>query len=210
MEKKRIWWWSSFHSRSFLLGILAVLLLSSRGGALPTFVIEGGERFPFLSPIVELAWEDAQLCFQEVTGCLPAFPFRIVILSSEASSSLPSWVAAFSRGGTIYIRSPLLLLQRGILSSTLAHEIFHIFIENYNWQVPFWFEEGMASFFFPAPGIHPEGEVGEFYQRCEKVFGTIKEKIGKENLPSFFSTVQDRGFSEAFFLWMGEREEDFW
>ncbi|MDI3543155.1 MAG: hypothetical protein PWP57_758 [Candidatus Atribacteria bacterium] len=210
MEKKRIWWWNSFRLPSFILGVLILLFLSSKGGALSTFVIEGGESFPFLSPVIESSYKNAQLCFQEETGYFPSSPFRIVVLSSETSKTLPSWMAAFSRGNTIYIRSPLLLLQRGILSSTLAHEIFHIFVESCDWQVPFWFEEGMASFFFPAPGVYPEGETGEFYQRCEKAFGTVREKIGKENFPSFFSAVQDKGFDEALFLWTGEREGDFW
>ncbi len=210
MEKKRAWWWNNLSLRRFFLGVMILLFLSREGGALPTFVIEGGESFPFLPPIVEEAGEEACLCFQKLTGYLPSSSFRVVVLSPETSKMLPSWMAAFSRRDTIYLRSPLSLLQRGILSSTLAHEFFHIFIESYDWQVPFWFEEGLASFFFPAPGVHPGGEVSEFYHRCEKAFGAVKEKIGEENLPSFFFTIEDRGFSEALFIWTGEREEDFW
>lgn len=210
MEKKKFWWWNNLSLRRFFLGVVILFFLSREGGALPVFVIEGGESFPFLPPMVEEARKEVQLCFQRVTGYCPFSSFRIVVLSTESSKMLPSWMAAFSRGDTIYLRSPLSLLRRGILSSTLAHEIFHIFIESYDWQLPFWFEEGMASFFFPVSGTYPGGEVSEFYQRCEKAFGTVKEKIGEGNLPSFFSTVQDRGFSEALFIWTGEREEDFW
>ncbi|HXL01749.1 MAG TPA: hypothetical protein PK016_01295 [Candidatus Atribacteria bacterium] len=208
MEKKRIWWWNNSCFRSFLLGVVILLFLSRTGGALPTFVIEGGESFPFLLPMVESAWEEAQLCFQRVTGYSPHSSFRIVVLSSETSKALPSWVAAFSRGNTIYLRFPLLLLERGILSSTLAHEFLHIFVGSYNWQLPFWFEEGLASFFFPASGEYFQEGTGEFYRECRESFQIFKEKIGEENLPSFFSTVQEKGFDEAFFLWTGEREEN--
>ncbi|HQD33177.1 MAG: hypothetical protein PHI00_05515 [Atribacterota bacterium] len=209
MEKKRIWWWNNSCIRSFFLGVVIILFLSQRGGALPVFVIEGGESFPFLPPIVESSYKEAQLCFQRVTGYSPCSSFRIKVLSPEISNTLPSWVAAFSRGSTIYLRSPLLLFQRGILSSTLAHEFFHVFVESFGWQLPSWFEEGMASFFFPTPGeIFPEG-AGEFYEGCQESFRIFKEKIGEENLPSFFSTVQEMGFEEAFFIWTGEKEEDF-
>ena len=117
---------------------------------------------------------------------------------------LPSWMAAFSRRDTIYLRSPPLPSSARNSFFHLAHEFFHIFIESYDWQVPFWFEEGLASFFFPAPGVHPGGEVSEFYHRCEKAFGAVKEKIGEENLPSF-SSPSGTGVLARLFLYGREK-----
>ncbi|HTC92107.1 MAG TPA: SpoIID/LytB domain-containing protein [Terriglobales bacterium] len=63
------------------------------------------------------------------------------------STGEPGWVAASTRGNTIRLQPAELLLQKGLLESTLRHEFLHILVEsNTHASLPLWFREGLVLY----------------------------------------------------------------
>ena len=59
----------------------------------------------------------------------------------------PGWVAASTRGSTIRLQPLKELEKRGIVESTLRHEIFHVLVEEKaRAGIPLWFREGIVLF----------------------------------------------------------------
>jgi stage II sporulation protein D len=68
----------------------------------------------------------------------------------------PGWVAAHSEGKRIDLQPVSLLRSRGVLESTLAHELSHIMLEaQASPSLPLWFREGLVGYLTgersPAP-----------------------------------------------------------
>lgn len=61
------------------------------------------------------------------------------------STGQPGWVAASTRGRTIRLQPLKELEKRGIMESTLRHEMFHVLVEaRAKAQTPLWFREGIV------------------------------------------------------------------
>jgi stage II sporulation protein D len=59
----------------------------------------------------------------------------------------PGWVAAHTDGLRIHLQPIALLRSRGLLDSTLSHELVHVMIESQAAPgLPIWFREGLADF----------------------------------------------------------------
>jgi len=59
----------------------------------------------------------------------------------------PGWVAARTAGHRIYLQPIAVLRTKGVLDTTLAHELAHAFVESQTLPaMPFWFREGLAAF----------------------------------------------------------------
>jgi stage II sporulation protein D len=59
----------------------------------------------------------------------------------------PGWVAAHTDGLRIHLQPVALLRSRGVLESTLSHELVHVMIESRAAPgLPIWFREGLADF----------------------------------------------------------------
>jgi stage II sporulation protein D len=58
----------------------------------------------------------------------------------------PGWVAASTRGAVIRLQPPAALQARGVLESTVRHELFHALIESRARPGPLWFREGAVLF----------------------------------------------------------------
>jgi stage II sporulation protein D len=60
----------------------------------------------------------------------------------------PGWVAATTRGATIRLQPLATLRARGVLDSTLRHELLHMVMEPHtNERAPQWLREGLALYF---------------------------------------------------------------
>jgi len=59
----------------------------------------------------------------------------------------PGWVAAVTTGGMIELQPPAVLRSRGVLDSTLRHELFHALMEAHAAPgLPLWFREGLVGY----------------------------------------------------------------
>jgi stage II sporulation protein D len=64
----------------------------------------------------------------------------------------PGWVAASSRGSTVRLQPLATLRVRGVLESTLRHELLHMILEaRAAKQAPLWLREGLALYFDGSP-----------------------------------------------------------
>ncbi|MCU1325215.1 MAG: SpoIID/LytB domain [Bryobacterales bacterium] len=75
----------------------------------------------------------------------------------------PGWVAAHSEGNRIDLQPVSALRTRGVLESTLAHELSHIMLEGRaSPNLPLWFREGLVGYLTgersPAP-LHAPSDV---------------------------------------------------
>lgn len=66
----------------------------------------------------------------------------------------PGWVAAHSRGNTIDLQPPELLLRSGALIPVLQHEMLHAILESQaSRDLPTWFREGLVEWLAREKGI---------------------------------------------------------
>ncbi|HEX4949895.1 MAG TPA: SpoIID/LytB domain-containing protein [Blastocatellia bacterium] len=84
-----------------------------------------------------------------------------------AVTGQPAWVAGTTRGDTIHLQPLVVLRKRGIVASTLRHELAHAALERLRHKhAPRWLLEGLA--------IHFAGE--------GRLYSSIKNKIEKDEL----------------------------
>jgi hypothetical protein len=85
-------------------------------------------------------------------GIQTHFPnFEIVINETTGDfvsrTRLPPWAAAATKDHTIELQPFRVLRQRGILETTLRHELVHVLVDTIgNGEAPRWFTEGMALY----------------------------------------------------------------
>ena len=59
----------------------------------------------------------------------------------------PPWAAAATKGSRIELQPLTVLKRRNVLSTTLRHELVHVFIDARGARTPRWFAEGLAIYF---------------------------------------------------------------
>jgi stage II sporulation protein D len=69
----------------------------------------------------------------------------------------PGWIAAYTRGHVISLQPSATLKSKGILESTLRHELVHLFVESRaRADTPLWFREGMVIYLSnPSENLPP-------------------------------------------------------
>jgi len=73
---------------------------------------------------------------------LKVFP---TLHSYRDTTGQAGWVAATTRGTTIRLQPLAVLKQKGVLESTLRHELFHVLVESRGRaDLPLWFREGLV------------------------------------------------------------------
>jgi len=74
----------------------------------------------------------------------------------------PGWVAATTRGTTIRLQPLATLSGRGVLESTLRHELLHMVMEPHtNEHAPQWLREGLALYFDGSPAAAAERNMSD-------------------------------------------------
>jgi hypothetical protein len=87
-----------------------------------------------------------------VAGIRTRFPNLEIVVNETTGdfvgrTGMPSWAAAATKGDTIELQPLALLKRRGILETTLRHELVHVLIDTIGGgQTPRWFTEGMAIY----------------------------------------------------------------
>ncbi|HLW53737.1 MAG TPA: SpoIID/LytB domain-containing protein [Candidatus Angelobacter sp.] len=81
----------------------------------------------------------------------PEFKIQLRVFASlEAyrnATGQPGWIAAYTRGHVISLQPLATLKEKGIVDSTLRHELTHIFVESRaRAETPLWFREGLVLY----------------------------------------------------------------
>lgn len=126
--------------------------------AAPADPVLSSEHFELDFPDNQQPWanetlqslETARRKLESRAGGLPA-KVRVETFAATAdfvrASGLPGWAAAFTDGKSILLQPLGTLKRKGILTSTLRHELAHLAIHGRRFpQVPRWFEEGMVLY----------------------------------------------------------------
>jgi stage II sporulation protein D len=77
----------------------------------------------------------------------------------------PGWIAAYTRGHIISLQPLATLKEKGILESTLRHELVHLLVESHaHAGTPLWFREGLVLYLADPekksqPVVMPEREI---------------------------------------------------
>ena len=85
-------------------------------------------------------------------GIQTRFPNLEIIINETTGdfvgrTHMPPWAAAATKGNTVELQPLRVLEQRGILETTLRHELVHVLIDTIgNGEAPRWFTEGMALY----------------------------------------------------------------
>jgi len=85
-------------------------------------------------------------------GIQTRFPNLEIVINETTGdfvgrTRMPPWAAAATKDNTIDLQPLRLLKQRGILETTLRHELVHVLVDTIgNGEAPRWFTEGMALY----------------------------------------------------------------
>jgi len=85
-------------------------------------------------------------------GISTRLPSLVIVINETTGdfvgrTRMPPWAAAATKDNTIELQPLPLLKQRGILETTLRHELVHILIDTIgSGEAPRWFTEGMALY----------------------------------------------------------------
>ncbi len=86
-----------------------------------------------------------------------------------AATGQPAWTAAATRGNTMQLQPLALLRKRGILTTTLRHELAHVALESLgNRRAPRWLVEGLAIHFAGEGRMYPKPALSLSLETLEK------------------------------------------
>jgi hypothetical protein len=97
------------------------------------------------------AFETAYGKMETVLGGAGTRPIDVVIFDETgdftAETTLPVWSASATIGGAIYMQPIRVLVARGVLATTIAHEVCLVFLlRRYGAGIPVWLAEGLAVY----------------------------------------------------------------
>jgi hypothetical protein len=116
------------------------------------FAIRVGEktsavRIRDASAVFEAAYET----MEQALGTIDAQPIDVVIFAETgdftAETGLAVWSAAATVDGAIYMQPASVLAARGVLDTTIRHEVCLVFlVRRYGADMPAWLAEGLAVY----------------------------------------------------------------
>jgi hypothetical protein len=129
--------------------------------------------------ILENGWQDLARRVGEDFAAAPLFDAVFFAQTGDftAQTGEAEWNGGLTKGSVMLFQPPSTLRQRGILASTLRHELAHAAIESLRQgAIPRWLNEGLAQHFageqrtatFPAPYLTPDDLEPEFQNAQNK------------------------------------------
>ena len=84
-------------------------------------------------------------------GVQTRFPNLEIVINETTGdftgrTRMPPWAAAATKDNTVELQPLALLKRRGILETTLRHELVHVLVDTVDGDAPRWFTEGMALY----------------------------------------------------------------
>ena len=140
--------------------------------------------------------------WEETTGLLYRANPRLKVFASVAdfrnATGEPGWVAASTRGRTIQMQPADLLRTKGMLESTLRHELLHMLVESYARSgTPLWFREGLVLYLTqpgsPAPAAsRPTEGIRESFSDSAALDKALRAPASEEQLRRAYAEARNR------------------
>ena len=141
------------------LACVGLLLLGRVAGALDFmeaqtrhFTIFFGEKLSVAElRQVEDCFESAHAAIQQMLDIEAAHPIDVIIFKETGDftvqTRLPFWLASATIDGTIYLQPVRVLKRRGVLDSTVRHEVcLALLYRSHGDRLPLWYCEGLAVY----------------------------------------------------------------
>jgi len=117
---------------------------------------------------------------------LKVFP---TLQSYRDTTGQAGWVAATTRGKSIRLQPLAVLKQKGVLESTLRHELFHVLVESRGRaDLPLWFREGLVLV-LSAPEEKDAGVTVMSDRRMEKI---LANPVSREQVQQAYRAARLR------------------
>jgi stage II sporulation protein D len=181
----------SFYYPGTELGAAETTAWQKRGGERVELVSTQPDTDSALLPIAErilkedeetIGWKTPSRVRLQVYPTLDAY---------RDTTGQPGWVAASTRAHTIRLQPLKELQQRGIVESTLRHEILHVLVEahtNAKVVTPLWFREGIVLCLSnPNSADAPPTAMND-----EQVEGVLREPRNREDVQKAYAAAQSR------------------
>jgi SpoIID/LytB domain protein len=120
----------------------------------------------------------------------------------------PGWIAGSTTGGTVRLQPPSLLRAKGVLESTLLHEMLHLVIEQQALAgSPRWFREGLvlwlsepnkpaSSATAPIENARTESQLRDAYDAARARVKRLADRHGRDVVLSWIQRGLPHGLSE--------------
>ena len=139
---------------------------------------------------------------------LPSLDIRLNDSTGDFTSRTgqPWWAAAATKGNRIELQPLPLLKRRGVLSTTLRHELAHVLIDAVSrGRAPHWLAEGFA--------IYLAGEGGSFARYATKTRMTpeqIEKGLERPGSQQEMRTLYSLAYNQVVYLVQSETESGVW
>lgn len=101
----------------------------------------------------------------------------------------PGWVAASTRGTTIRLQPLKELEKRGIVESTLRHEMFHVLVEEKaRVGIPLWFREGIVLFLADQNADRPQPPA----MSDDEMEAVLRRPVDREQVQRVYIAAENR------------------
>jgi hypothetical protein len=159
--------------------------------------------------ILEIAQNDLAQRLHAASVNLTQTPMTEVTLHHSTGDFVtitgqPAWVAGATRGRTIHLQPLPTLRKRGILQTTLRHELTHAALERLSHnRTPRWLSEGLA--------IHFAGE-GRFYPKTSEKIATneLETKLAAPSSPAEMRILYATAYRAVQTLMQAQGEAKVW
>jgi len=158
-----------------------------------------GERVELLStqldvdasilPIAERILKEDEAAIGWKAGAGLRLQIYATLDSFRDTTGQPGWVAASTRGKSIRMQPLAELQKRGIVESTLRHEIFHVLVEaKAKAATPLWFREGIVLFLSNSNGAGTAAAA----MTDEEIEAVLRQPRNREEMQKAYAAAQSR------------------
>jgi SpoIID/LytB domain protein len=141
-------------------------------------------------------------------GDLPTLEIRLNDSTGDftARTGQPWWAAAATKGNRIEFQPVALLKRRGILASTLRHELAHVVIDRVSGnRAPRWLEEGFAIY------LAGEGStISRYATKSRLATEQLEEKLERPSSQQEMRALYAQAYADVFYLVRNSGEAIVW
>ncbi len=141
-------------------------------------------------------------------GGLPTLEFRLNESTGDftARTGQPWWAAAATKGNRIELQPVEILKRRGVLTTTLRHELAHVVIDqaSHN-RAPRWLEEGFALY---LAGEGPT--ISRYAPKAKLTTDELEKKLERPSSQQEMRALYAEAYRSVFDLIRTEGEADAW
>lgn len=141
-------------------------------------------------------------------GNLPVLEIRLNDRTGDftARTGQPPWAAAATRGTRIELQPVAILKRRGVLETTLRHELAHVFVDKAsNNRAPRWLEEGFAIY------LAGEGSmISNYLRRGALSTEELEKRLARPGSQQEMRALYAQAYNDVFYLVRNNGEASVW